>query len=103
MIIKGAAEEMLDICTLVEDKGNVVHLTPELRAYILKKVDELNEEGMRVILVAQKTNPSPVDTFSVQDESEMVLMGYLAFLDPPKESTAKQSKHSINMGYQLKS
>ncbi len=44
---------------------------------------------MRVIAVAQKTNPSPVGTFSVADESDMVLMGYLAFLDPPKESTAE--------------
>ena len=102
MITKGAAEEMLDICTLVEDKGNVVHLTPELRAYILKKVDELNEEGMRVILVAQKTNPSPIDTFSVQDESEMVLMGYLAFLDPPKESTAKAIKALNKYGVSVK-
>ena len=93
---------MLDICTLVEDKGNVVHLTPELRAYILKKVDELNEEGMRVILVAQKTNPSPIDTFSVQDESEMVLMGYLAFLDPPKESTAKAIKALNKYGVSVK-
>ncbi|MGP2574210.1 hypothetical protein ACTVT6_13590, partial [Staphylococcus aureus] len=42
--------------------------------------------------MAQKTNPSPIDSFSVQDESDMVLMGYLAFLDPPKESTAKAIK-----------
>lgn len=44
MITKGAAEEMLDICTLVEDKGNVVHLTPELRAYILKKLMNLTKK-----------------------------------------------------------
>jgi len=55
-------------------------------------VDELNEDGMRVIAVAQKTNPSPVGAFSVADESEMVLMGYLAFLDPPKDSTAAAVK-----------
>ena len=44
---------------------------------------------MRVIAVAQKTNPSVEGVFSIQDESDMVLMGYLAFLDPPKESTKK--------------
>ncbi|KKW72519.1 magnesium-translocating P-type ATPase [Lactococcus cremoris] len=102
MITKGAAEEMLDICTLVEDEGKIVPLNSELRQYILKKVDKLNELGMRVILVAQKTNPSPIDSFSVQDESEMVLMGYLAFLDPPKESTAKAIKALNKYGVSVK-
>ena len=53
----------------------------------LNKVSELNNDGMRVIAVSQKTNPSPVGEFSVADEDNMVLIGYLAFLDPPKEST----------------
>jgi Mg2+-importing ATPase len=88
MITKGAVEEMLTVCSFAEYEGNVEPLTDEIRAYILKKVDELNEDGMRVIAVAQKTNPSPVGAFSAADESDMVLMGYLAFLDPPKESTA---------------
>ena len=52
------------------------------------KVEDLNEDGMRVIAVAQKTNPSPVGAFGKKDECDMVLLGYLAFLDPPKESTA---------------
>jgi Mg2+-importing ATPase len=88
MITKGAVEEMLAICTYAEYEGVVQLLTDEIRDYILQKVDDLNEEGMRVIAVAQKTNPSPVSSFSVNDEADMVLMGYLAFLDPPKESTA---------------
>ena len=58
-----------------------------LKVNIMKTVNELNENGMRVIAVAQKTNPSPVGSFGIQDECEMVLIGYLAFLDPPKEST----------------
>jgi Mg2+-importing ATPase len=69
-----------------------VPLTDDVRKYILKKVDKLNEDGMRVIAVAQKTNPSPAGAFSVADESDMVLMGYLAFLDPPKESAAAAIK-----------
>lgn len=88
MITKGAVEEMLSVCSYAEYLGQVMPLTDELKKYILKKVNELNEDGMRVIAVAQKTNPSPAGTFSVKDESDMVLMGYLAFLDPPKESTA---------------
>ena len=89
MITKGAVEEMLSVCTFAEYEGEVLPLTDEIKAYILDKVEELNENGMRVIAVAQKTNPSPVGAFSAADESDMVLMGYLAFLDPPKESTAE--------------
>ena len=54
---------------------------------ILETVKKLNEDGMRVLAVAQKNNPSAEGVFSVQDESNMVLIGYLAFLDPPKETT----------------
>ena len=49
-------------------------------------VDELNAKGFRVLAIAQKSNPSPVGAFGVKDEWDMVLLGYLAFLDPPKES-----------------
>ena len=88
MITKGAVEEMLSVCSFAEYEGQVKPLTDDIRAYILKKVDDLNDDGMRVIAVAQKYNPSPVGAFSAADESDMVLIGYLAFLDPPKESTA---------------
>ena len=88
MITKGAVEEMLAVCSFAEYEGQVQPLTDEIRAYILAKVEDLNEDGLRVIAVAQKTNPSPVGAFSAEDESDMVLLGYLAFLDPPKESTA---------------
>jgi len=87
MITKGAVEEMLSICAFAEYKGQIEPLTEEVRKDILRTVDDLNERGMRVIAVAQKTNPSPVGTFGVKDECDMVLIGYLAFLDPPKEST----------------
>lgn len=86
MITKGAVEEMLNICSYVEVGNEVVPLKESMIREITKTVDELNEKGMRVIALAQKTNPAPVGEFSVEDEREMVLMGYLAFLDPPKES-----------------
>ena len=87
MITKGAVEEMLSVCAYAEYNGEVMPLTDEIKDFILAKADELNDDGMRVIAVAHKTGPSPVGAFSVADEAEMVLIGYLAFLDPPKEST----------------
>ena len=102
MITKGAVEEMLSICTFVEYKGEVKELTDSIKKDILSTVDELNDDGMRVIAVAQKTNPSPVDTFSVKDESDMVLIGYLAFLDPPKESTEEALKTLESKGVTTK-
>lgn len=87
MVTKGAVEEMLPVCAFAEYEGAVQPLTDELRRKILDTVDDLNSKGFRVLALAQKSNPSPVGMFSVKDESDMVLMGYLAFLDPPKEST----------------
>lgn len=87
MITKGAIEEMLSVSDYVDYGGKIHELTDEERQHVLNQVDRLNERGLRVLGVAQKTNPSPVDEFSVKDEDEMVLIGYLAFLDPPKEST----------------
>jgi len=88
MVTKGAVEEMLSICTHAEYNGETVALTDEIKKEILTTVDALNDDGMRVIAVAQKTSPSPVGAFSVADEKDMVLIGYLAFLDPPKETSA---------------
>lgn len=88
MITKGAVEEMLKCCTFTEYNGKVEPLTKEIRNFVLTKSDALNAKGMRVIAVAQKNSPAPVGEFSVADETEMVLIGFLAFLDPPKETTA---------------
>lgn len=102
MITKGAVEEMLLVSKYAECEGKVMPLTDELKKYILDKVNQLNEDGMRVIAVAQKTNPSPIGAFSVKDESDMVLIGYLAFLDPPKESTSKAIKALNEHGVEVK-
>lgn len=89
LITKGAVEEMLSCCGFAEYNGEVVPITEKIKDSILEKADELNGNGMRVIAVAQKTNPAPAGQFSVADEQEMVLIGFLAFLDPPKETAAK--------------
>jgi len=88
MITKGALEEMLAVCSFAQlDADLVVPLDEKVIEQVRQDVDEYNEKGLRVLLLAQKTNPSPVGMFSVADESEMVLIGYLAFLDPPKLTT----------------
>lgn len=92
MVTKGAVEEMLSICAYAECDGKVQPLTDKICHRILETVDDLNDKGFRVLAIAQKSNPSPVGTFGVKDECDMVLMGYLAFLDPPKESTAHAIK-----------
>lgn len=89
MVTKGALEEMLAVCSFAEYEGSVRPLTEDLRAAIRGTVDSLNEKGFRVLGVAHKTEPSPVGEFGVKDECGMVLIGYLAFLDPPKETTAE--------------
>ncbi|MBQ8994482.1 MAG: magnesium-translocating P-type ATPase [Oscillospiraceae bacterium] len=102
MVTKGAVEEMLEISSYAEINGEVVPLTDEVRSQVLETVKDLNDDGMRVVAVAQKTNPSPVGAFSVQDECDMVLIGYLAFLDPPKESAAQALKALRNYGVNTK-
>ena len=102
MVTKGAVEEMLSICSYAECDGEVKPLTATIRHQILETVNELNDKGFRVLAIAQKSNPSPVDSFGIKDECDMVLMGYLAFLDPPKESTADAIEALKNHGVTTK-
>ena len=102
LITKGAVEEMLSICSHAEYNGNVEPMTDEIKQEILSTVSNYNNEGMRVLGIAQKSNPSPVGAFSAADESDMVLMGYLAFLDPPKKSTADAIRTLSEYGVAVK-
>ena len=88
MITKGALEEMLAVCAYAQiDENTVVPLDREVTDLVRRDVDDFNEKGLRVLLIAQRTNPPPAGAFSAADEKDMVLIGYLAFLDPPKLST----------------
>ncbi|CUP46820.1 magnesium-translocating P-type ATPase [Clostridium baratii] len=102
LITKGAIEEMLDISSYVEDDGKVLPLTKEIREKIIKTVNKLNHEGMRVIGIAQKTEKQGREEFTVNDEKDMVLMGYMGFLDPPKETTTKAIKALKDYGVVVK-
>jgi Mg2+-importing ATPase len=89
LITKGAIEEMLSISAFADYGGEIKPMTKEISGQILERCNGYNADGLRVLGVAHKTNPAPEGSFSVADESEMVLIGYLAFLDPPKESAAR--------------
>lgn len=99
MVTKGAVEEMLGICSYVQLGNNAVKLNQKMKTSVLQTVYQLNEKGLRVLAIAQKSNPPAVDIFSSKDESDMVLIGYLAFLDPPKLSAVQAinalKKHHI--------
>ena len=102
IITKGAVEEMLSICTYAEYKGEIVEITGEIRDEILGTTQALNKDGMRVIGVAQKNHTEGITSFAIKDESDMVLMGYIAFLDPPKASTAEAIQKLQDYGVRVK-
>ena len=100
MVTKGAVEEMLAICSYAEYNGNVEPITNDFRKKILDTVDDLNVKGFRVLAIARKDIEK--QSCSVDDECEMILMGYLAFLDPPKESAAGAIKALREHGVRTK-
>ena len=95
LITKGAVEEILNISTLIDYKGEVSPLTKEIKENILKISKQMNQEGLRVVAVCQKNDILDIENFSVADENKMVLMGFIGFLDPPKES-AKIAIEKLN-------
>ena len=95
MITKGAVEEILSICSMVDYKGKVSPITKEIKENIKKIAKNLNEQGLRVVAVCQKNDISEIVHFDVSDEKNMVLLGFIGFLDPPKE-TAKESIEKLN-------
>ena len=95
LITKGAVEEILGICTMVDYKGQVSNITKEIKDRILEISKNLNQQGLRVVAVCQKNDITNVEKFEVSDEKNMVLLGFIGFLDPPKES-AKESIKKLN-------
>nr|WP_317285991.1 cation transporting ATPase C-terminal domain-containing protein [uncultured Parolsenella sp.] len=102
MVTKGALEEVLGICSRVEVDGQVLPLTDELAEKVISRGADLADEGMRVLGVARKDNPAGTGILTVDDERDMVLIGYLAFLDPPKESSAAAVKALLEHGVETK-
>ena len=105
LICKGAVEEVLGLCTRVEVKGEIIEVLPEHDAQRRQIADELNGQGFRVIALAYKQMPGATDepTYAVKDESDLILLGFLAFLDPPKDtaSPALKQLHDLNVDVKI--
>jgi len=102
IITKGAIEEILKICTTVKDGDQAVPIQDAQTAKITQHSDELNDQGMHVIAIAEKTEYPGVDAFGPKDESEMTFVGYVAFLDPPKPDVADAIKALYDAGVDIK-
>ena len=90
LITKGAVEEILNISTMIDYKGKISPITNEIKEDMKKITKDLNKQGLRVIAVSQKCDLEGKYDFGISDERNMILIGFIAFLDPPKES-AKSS------------
>jgi len=106
LVCKGAVEEVLSLCSKIDDNGQalggIVEFTDEMRTKIRSVTRGLNEEGLRVLAVAYKWMPEENRAYSVKDECEMVLAGYIAFLDPPKETASEAIRALKNHGVEVK-
>lgn len=95
MITKGAVEEILNISTMIDYQGKVSPITNEIKENMKKITKDLNKQGLRVVAICQKNNLDKAYDFGISDEKNMVLIGFIGFLDPPKES-AKSSIEKLN-------
>lgn len=86
LITKGAVVEMLSICSFIEINGQVVPIDISLKQQAMHIYEKYNQEGLRVLAIAQKNEIHAVEEFGIHDEKDMVLIGFIGFLDPPKES-----------------
>ncbi|ENY53947.1 Cation-transporting P-type ATPase [Metamycoplasma alkalescens 14918] len=103
LITKGAVEEIINVCNKIYLDGKVVPLDKKITKKVLNKVREFSEEGMRVVAIASKKSTSEaIGKLSVADEKEMTLIGYLTFLDPPKDSAEDAIKKLHNLGVAVK-
>ena len=90
LICKGAVEEIYDCCSHYQIGEEVYPLIQMIRDNLFEEVDSLNRDGFRVLAIAYREFPRDKTNFTVKDESELVLLGYIAFFDPPKASATKR-------------
>jgi P-type Mg2+ transporter len=106
LVCKGAIEEVLSLCASADDNaaapGGVVPLTDDMRQEVRRITRDLNEDGLRAVAVAYKTLPPEERAYTVGDESDLVLAGYVAFLDPPKETAPEAIRALKEHGIDVK-
>ena len=95
MFTKGAIEEILSICTMVKINEKIINITDTIRKNALAISKKMNKDGLRVVGLCENKDIQNIDSFSVENEKEMIFLGFVGFLDPPKES-AKQSIERLN-------
>lgn len=104
LICKGAFEEIMNCCNRVEIEGKILPMLPEYRDKTKKMIDSLNDEGFREVALAYKEMPGASDepVYGIRDESNLILLGFLSFLDPPKETAPEALKKLNNLGIDVK-
>lgn len=102
LICKGALEEMISICETVSRGEEILPITPLLRQQILEKGQELNRNGLRVVAVAYRDIPGEREVYSTEDETQLNLVGFIAFLDPPKETASSAIAALMSHGVKVK-
>ncbi|MEV6670600.1 magnesium-translocating P-type ATPase [Streptomyces sp. NPDC051162] len=102
IVTKGAVEEVLALCTHMTDRGRRVELTEELRRRVTRTAEDHNRQGLRVLAVATRTRPADKDAYTVADEEGLTLIGFLAFLDPPKADAAAALQALADKGVTVK-
>ena len=95
LITKGAVEEILSLCTTAAYKDKIEPLTKEIKENVKRISKKLNEDGFRVIAVCTKNDIERKIDYTIDDEKNMTLVGFIGFLDPPKES-AKEAITKLN-------
>jgi len=89
LICKGAVEDIYKACTHYQVDDEIHVMIDLIKNDLLEEYEELSRDGYRVLGIAYREFPRTQQIFSVADESDLILLGYIAFLDPPKESAAK--------------
>jgi len=102
LICKGAVEEIFAVCTYYEVDGERGRLDESHFATAQEETVALNSDGFRVVAVAYKELASPKPVYAVADESELTLLGYIAFLDPPKETAGAAIAALARKGVKVK-
>jgi len=102
LICKGAVEEIFSVCNRYQVDDEIYPLIPMIQNDLYEEVEDLNNDGYRVIAIAYKEFSKDRKVFTVSDESELILLGYIAFYDPPKESVAEAISVLKNNGVSVK-
>ncbi|EEL56242.1 Magnesium-transporting ATPase, P-type 1 [Bacillus cereus Rock4-2] len=103
MLCKGAVREVVSICSFIKENNKIIPMTDEIQRRNKHLIELWQEQGMRVVAVAYKQlNSDKVGSYSINDESDMILVGYVGFLNPPKQSAIAALHTLQKKGVQVK-